>query len=61
MAILRVCRRAPIPRPPRPPACPPAVYRSSWLGAQGHEERKKVAEAAARIGAQAAAQRGQLP
>lgn len=25
------------------------VYRSSWLGAQGHEERKKLAEAAARV------------
>lgn len=37
------------------------VYRSSWLGAAGHEERKKLAEAAARVEAQQAAVRGQLP
>lgn len=38
-------------------SAPAAVYRSNWLGGQGHEERKKQAEASAR----AAAQRGQLP
>ncbi|KAI7839943.1 hypothetical protein COHA_006337 [Chlorella ohadii] len=37
------------------------VFRSSWLGAQGHDERKKLAEAAARIEAQQAAQRSQMP
>lgn len=59
------------PHPAAPPAScncaqppcrsPPAVFRSSWLGAQGHEERKKLAEAAARIEAQQTAQRGQMP
>ena len=41
----------------------PAVYRSNWLGAQGHEERKKLAEAEARLAAerQHAKQRGQMP
>ena len=41
----------------------PAVYRSNWLGAQGHEERKKLAEAEARLAAerQHANQRGQMP
>lgn len=39
------------------------VYRSNWLGAQGHEERKKLAEAEARLAAerQHANQRGQMP
>jgi hypothetical protein len=38
------------------------VFRSSWLGAGGHEERKKLAEATARIsGAQQQQQRPQLP
>lgn len=37
------------------------VYRSNWLGAQGHEERKKLAEAAAAAQAAATQQRGQLP
>lgn len=45
---------------PLPPPLP-AVFRSSWLGAQGHDERKKLAEAAARIEAQQAAQRSQMP
>ncbi|KAI3430629.1 hypothetical protein D9Q98_005222 [Chlorella vulgaris] len=36
------------------------VYRSNWLGAQGHEERKKLAVASAKIAKQAE-QRGQLP
>lgn len=37
------------------------VYRSNWLGAQGHEERKKLAQAAARVGEAQAVQRGQMP
>lgn len=47
--------------PPAPLRC--AVFRSSWLGAEGHDERKKLAEATARV--QAAAppppQRGVMP
>ena len=47
-----------------PPATPsrllPQVYRSSWLGAQGHDERKKLADAAART-KEAAARRGVMP
>lgn len=37
------------------------VYRSNWLGAQGHEERKKLSEASARVEASQAVQRGQMP
>ena len=36
---------------------PIAVFRSNWLGAQGHEERKKMAEASARV----QQHRGQMP
>lgn len=43
------------------PPAPHAVYRSNWLGAQGHDERKKLAEAAAAAQAAATQQRGQLP
>ena len=50
-------RRTPAQALRLPPSPRLAVYRSSWLGAQGHDERKKLAEAAARI----EAQRGQLP
>lgn len=31
---------------PTPPDAPSAVYRSNWLGAVGHEERKRAAQAA---------------